>query len=525
MRSKYFDVDILIFLIVSYLLLCFSLTGLFKKAEKPSWHAWVPGLNFVTWSEIIGRPKWYPLLLLIPIVNLFIFVGMAVDMVRSFRQYRFRDSALAVIYAPAIFIKLSMGDKFTYAGPTLQQEKEYYKNIQEAKAAGDSYKLKKLEARNPYQKAAWREWVESVIFAVFAAGFIRMFLIEAFVIPTPSMEASLLVGDHLFVSKVHYGMRTPMTVFQIPLLHNRIPILNRESYLKKPDLPYYRFPALEKVDRLDPIVFNWPVGDSVYVAPDRAFTVGQVRRGEYTLSRKLPLTTRPLDKKDHYIKRAIGLPGDTLSIVDRVVHIDGKPIPAPKHAQFGYRVSSQNTRLNFKRLEDAGVNLAFCHPQIGLYYLTDEQVDFVRSLGDDIEVTPWPMTARPLFPFYDEDKGWTVDNYGPVFIPAKGSTIRLTPENIKTYWRAIQVYEHNDLDIRDGKVYINGELSDTYTFKQDYYWAMGDNRHNSEDSRAWGFVPEDHIVGKPLFIWLSTKNGSLGNGINWDRLFRSATKE
>lgn len=517
--------SVLIFLIVSYILLSISLYLLFPKAGKPAAYGLVPGLNFIAWAEIIGRPKWWPVLLLLPIVNLFIFCGMAVDMARSFGQYRFSDSALAVIYAPAMFFKLALGSQFQYGGPTLVKEREYYQRLHELKKAGDSYQYNKLEAKNPYKKAGWREWVESIVFAIFAAGFIRMFLIEAFVIPTPSMEGSLLVGDYLFVSKVHYGMRTPKTVLQIPLLHNRIPVLNRESYLKKPELPYYRFPALEKIDRFDPIVFNWPVGDSVYVAPDRAYTIGQIRREEYALSGRLPLTTRPLDKKDHYIKRAIGLPGDTLTIKDRVVYIDGRPIRQPEHVQFLYLVTSKGTRINLKKLDEAGVNLAFCQPDRGIYYLTDKQAELVRSLGDDISVTPWEMTPRPMFPFYDVNTGWTVDNYGPVYIPAKGATIELTPDNIKTYWRVIQVYEGNELKIDRGQVLINGQPAKTYTFRQDYYWAMGDNRHNSEDSRAWGFVPEDHIVGKPLFIWFSTKNGSMGNGINWDRILRSASKE
>lgn len=522
---KFPDVTVLLFLILSYVLLSVSLYLLFPKADIPAWHGLVPGLNFISWAELIGRPKWWAALLLLPIVNLFIFCGMAVDLVRSFGQYRFVDSALAVIYAPAIIFKLAINKNYQYLGPTLKNEQEYYNRLNGLKQAGDTYKYKKLESDNPYKKSALREWVESAVFAVFAAGFIRMFLIEAFVIPTPSMEGSLLVGDYLFVSKVHYGMRTPKTVLQVPLLHNRLPVVDRESYLTNPDLPYYRLPAIEKIDRFDPIVFNWPVGDSVYVAPDRAYTVGQIRRGEYTLSRNLPLTVRPLDKKDHYIKRAIGLPGDTLSIKDRVVHINGQPIRQPENAQFAYRVSTSETRINLKKLDEAGVNLAFCHPEMGLFYLTEKQVDVVKSLGNDIQVTPWPMSPRPMFPFYDVNTGWSVDDYGPVYIPAKGTTITLSPDNIKTYWRAIQVYEKNELELKNGAVYLNGNPETTYTFKQDYYWAMGDNRHNSEDSRAWGFVPADHIVGKPLFIWFSTKNGSAGNGINWERIFRSASKE
>lgn len=516
---------VLIFLIISYVLLSFSLFLLFPKAGKEGWKGLVPGLNFLTWAEIIGRPAWYPLLLLIPIVNLFIFCGMAVDMVRSFGQYKLVDSSLAVIYSPAIFFKLAKSPSIKYLGPTIVAEREYHEKLRSLQSENNQYKLKKLKAESPFEKSQAREWFESIVFAVFAAGFIRMFLIEAFVIPTPSMEGSLLVGDYLFVSKVHYGMRTPQTVLQVPLLHNRLPIVNRESYIEKPNLPYFRLPAIQTIERGSPIVFNWPVGDSVYVAADRAYTIGQIRRGEYTLPNKLPLTVRPVDKKDHYIKRAVGMPGDTLRIVDRVIYINGTAQQEPQHVQFAYQVSSTNTRINFKRLDEAGVNLAYCHPDMGLYYLTNDQVKLVKSLGPDIKVEPWPMTPRPLFPHFDVAKGWSVDNYGPIVIPSKGMTIQLTDENIKTYWRAIQVYEGNDLRIENDKVILNGVASEKYTFRQDYYWAMGDNRHNSEDSRAWGFVPFDHIVGKPLFIWFSTKNGSAGNGINWNRIFKSATSD
>ncbi|MEL6988717.1 MAG: DUF5684 domain-containing protein [Bacteroidota bacterium] len=226
----------LIFLIILYLLTSASLYFVFPKADVPAWKALVPGLNFVEWCKLIGRPGWWAALLLIPIVNIFIFAGMAVDLVRSFGKLQFVHSAAAVIFAPGIFSWLGFQKDEKYNGPILNQEKDYFKSIEEAKEKGEDYKVKKLVANNPYKKSGGREWAESIIFAVFAAAFIRMFLIEAYVIPTPSMEGSLLVGDFLFVSKAHYGIRPPMTVAMIPLLHNTIPLVGSESYLKKPSL-------------------------------------------------------------------------------------------------------------------------------------------------------------------------------------------------------------------------------------------------------------------------------------------------
>jgi signal peptidase I len=539
-------VSVLIFLIVSYVLLSVSLYMLFPKAGVDAVKGLIPGVNFVEWCKLIGRKPTHALWLLFPIVNIFIFVAMAIDLVRSFGKLEFKHTAAAVMYAPAIFFKLAKTQEDTYVGPTLVRESEYAKNIEEAKAAGDAYKLKQLEEKNPYKKSVAREWVESIVFAVFAAAFIRMFLIEAYVIPTPSMEGSLNVGDFLFVSKAHYGIRPPMTVAMIPLLHNQIPIINKESYLKKPSLAYSRLPALEKIEAGKPIVFNWPVGDSVYITSSRSYFVSQIERQPEYISQDRELmdkvknkdyVVRPVDKKDHYIKRCVAGPGDTLKIVDRQLYLNGKAVKNPKHLQYLYQIQlPQNVSINAKKLDQWGIDLgdnATGGPQLfnggqGYLYLDDEQVDKLKSLDTGVTIQSYPQTTEPtkLFPFDTIiGKNWSLDNYGPIWIPKAGATTPLSLANLAFYRRVIEVYENNKLEVKGTDIYINGQKSDSYTFKQDYYWAMGDNRHNSEDSRAWGYVPFDHIVGKPLFIWFSTKEGNIRNGINWDRLFMSASKE
>lgn len=526
-------------MLVGYVLLSISLYFIFPKAGQKGWKGLVPGLNFVVWCQIIGRKGTHALWLLFPLVNLFIYAGMAVDMVRSFGRYTFWDSALAVIATPFYFLYLAFDKKAEYGGPTLEKERAYKAQILEARQNNNSRQLKKLLQNNPYHKGPTREWAEAIVFAVFAAAFIRMFLFEAYVIPTSSMEGSLLVGDFLFVSKAHYGIRTPETVAMIPLLHNRIPILNRESYLKSPKLEHRRFAALEDIDRNDPIVFNYPEGDSVYVFPNRTWSIHDYERGAIPpdVARQIKgggkeLVTRPMDKKDHYIKRAIGIPGDSLEIRDRQVYINGQPGKTPKHVQFMYEVRFPQNGVNTSQFTDWGISSEDMIAQQGDAYiivLSDEQKEKVKGLDPSITITPFDLSRidnnpNKLFPHDPEHfPGWTVDNFGPIYIPKAGATVSISPANIALYKRIIGVYEGNDLAIRNDKIYINGEEADTYTFQMDYYWGMGDNRHNSEDSRVWGYVPADHIVGKPVVVWFSTREGSIANGINWSRLFRSVS--
>ena len=596
--EKYKTVGLLIFLVIWYVLLSISLMGVFKKSGVESWKGLVPVLHSLIWCDLTGRPKWHVVMLFIPIVNLFYYAGMSIDMVRSFGKNDFLHSLLSVIATPLFFFYLGNKPEEKYLGKIREMEASYAAQIEEARTGNKQRQYEKLMRENPYKKSSIREWSEAIIFAVFAAAFIRMFLIEAYKIPTSSMEGSLLVGDFLFVSKAHYGIRTPMTIAMVPLLHNTLPLTGKESYLTKPSLPYFRLPAFEEIDRNESIVFNYPEGDSVYVTPFRNFSVYDLRRNpDLKKDRQLRpyfaesnLRVRPTDKRDHYIKRCIAIAGDTLEIKNRDVYINGEKQVQPSQVQFQYLVKFK-TPLNMSKLEEMGItkedqgsanNNNGAGPGHMLLILTDEQKEALLEMDPEISIIPndlyevriprstdpndiakWgistahirgmldrvvlmTLTAKQvgqiqladssvvilpfnrseqLFPHDPKNFGnWSTDNYGPIYIPKKGQTISLNAENLPLYKRVIQNYEKNTLQLNNGKILINGEETNTYTFKQNYYWAMGDNRHNSEDSRFWGFVPEDHMVGKPLFIWMSTKGGGFLDGIRWERIFTTANK-
>ncbi|MCC6280578.1 MAG: S26 family signal peptidase [Saprospiraceae bacterium] len=529
--------SVLIFFIVLYILLGLSMMKLFEKAGIPGWKALVPGLAAMEWCKMIGRKPQYALWLLFPVVNFFIYAGMVIDMIRSFGKHSFWQSVMAVVFAPIPFFMIGANKEDTYQGPILEKERVYHRLHHEAVEKKDKLALKKLETEYAFMhKTQTREWSEAIIFAVFAAAFIRMFLVEAYVIPTSSMEGTLKVGDFLFVSKAHYGIRTPMTVIQFPLIHNRfsqngkglLGFLDNESYLEEPSLPYYRLPAIESVDRNEPVVFNWPVGDSVVLLPERSFDVGQLKRQTGgIIPPGAEVVTRPVDKKDHYIKRCVAIAGDSIMIRDAQLYVNGQPAQNPTHRQFLYHVTPS---VNLKKLDEWGVSLKDAGANAaaqGYFMLDDDQVAKIKSLAPNVQVERVPQErAQPGYVYPNDAKQygtWNVDNYGPIYIPKQGATVALNSKSLPFYWRIIKVYEHNELETRDGKIFINGQEATTYTFKQNYYWMMGDNRHNSEDSRIWGYVPEDHIVGKPLFIWFSTKNGNFREGIRWNRIFKSAS--
>ncbi|MBQ6870771.1 MAG: S26 family signal peptidase [Bacteroidales bacterium] len=383
----------------------------------------------------------------------------------------------------------------------------------------------------------WLEWLDALIFALVAATFIRMFFIEAYTIPTGSMEKTLLVGDYLFVSKVAYGPRVPETPVSFPLVHNVMPITGGESYSEIIKNDYRRLKGFSNVKRDDIVVFGFPHGDTVLKALPQDDYYQLVRMNdnnrEYTQKMYGPVIVRPNDKKDNYVKRCVAVAGDTLSVVNGNVVVNGVPQPEFEGLQSTYTVYTNGSAINPKILKEIGLTPqeVYFDPSLPGYpdmTLTKSELAKVKDLAvvaeirENIDVYPpdYPDSPILLFPF-TENFEWTRDNYGPIWVPAKGATVELTLENLPLYQRIISAYEKNSLEVKDGEIYINGEKSDSYTFKQDYYFMMGDNRHHSLDSRYWGFVPEDHIVGKPAMLWFSTdKYESFPSNIRWNRLFK-----
>lgn len=379
----------------------------------------------------------------------------------------------------------------------------------------------------------WLDWLDAIIFAVIVVTFINIFWFQSFKIPSSSMESTLYTGDHLFVSKLSYGPRLPQTPLTIPFTHNTIG--SKESYSKAWQCDYRRIKGFRHVRRGDVVVFGFPNGDTVmtklpaddYYAFERAYGKPYVEKNFG------PLKVRPADKVDHYVKRCVATPGDTLSVINGVVHIGSVPEEILPGMQNSYRVVTSGQKINPRTLEQIGLNSKdyYFDPSLPGYPampLTAQMIDKVKALSvvdtvaANIDVYPpdYPDSPMSLFPF-EESFRWTRDNYGPLWIPQKGATVSLNIDNLPLYRRIISVYEANTLEVKDGEIFINGELATEYTFKQDYYWMMGDNRHNSLDSRYWGFVPEDHIVGRPALIWLSTdSNRKFPANIRWRRFLK-----
>lgn len=531
-------------LLVGYVLLCGTLYRIFEKAGENPKHALIPVYNFMVVSKIVGRKASYGLLMLVPILNIFIFSALMVDLARSFGRNGFLEHVAAVLLSPFYFFWLGRRDDVHYVAPAMKVEREWRDEMRAAQKSGNKRQIRKVSEKNPFPRSSTREWGENIIFAVFAASFIRLLLIEPYIIPTPSMEGSLMVGDFLFVSKAHYGLRLPETVLQLPLAHNRVPKMDAESYFEQPSLPYRRLPAIEPIDRYDPVVFNVPAGDSVYIFPERTYTSSDYTTG--TIARARPryaraietgrkkLVTRPRDKKDLYVKRAVGMPGETLELRDRDLYIDGERVEHPSTVQFLYQVAFSGSP-NTRDWGDLGIAEDDVNPYKGdnnfLIFLSNEQKEALKASDPAATFTHFNYDQGDFqgLGMYPHDvkhyPRWSNDNYGPITIPAAGQTIALTPENFSIYFRPIKVYEGNEVEMRGDQFFINGEAATEYTFQQDYYWMMGDNRHNSEDSRVWGFVPFDHVVGKPLFIWFSLRENSFSKGIEWDRIFKSASTD
>lgn len=355
-----------------------------------------------------------------------------------------------------------------------------------------------LKPRPGQRKSVWREWMDAIIFAVIAATIIRTFFIEAYTIPTPSMEKSLLVGDFLFVSKVSYGARVPMTPLSFPFAHHTMPVFGGKSYLEWIKIGYHRLPGFGHVKRGDCVVFNWPAENE----------------------------GRPIDKKENYIKRCIGEAGDTITIRERQVYINSTIFTNPEFSQSSYHVVTDGTGFSENAISRLGLRDGEAISPVEFnFHLTNKEADEMKAFGNvkriDANTVPKDVYQDFIFPF-DSKYHWNVDNFGPLYIPKKGATIKIDTSNISVYRKVIGEYEQNKLEERNGQIIVNGQPITSYTFKMNYYFMMGDNRHNSADSRFWGFVPEDHIVGKAVFIWMSwDTNGTFLNKIRWKRLFHT----
>ena len=405
-------------------------------------------------------------------------------------------------------------------------------------------------------------WVDALVFALVAVYFINLFFFQNFVIPSSSLEKSLLTGDYLFVSKVSYGPRIPETPLSMPLTQHTLPIINTKSYIEWPHWDYRRVKGLGHVKLNDIVVFNYPAGDTLcsadaykdqdyyalcsYIGKSLLASQGMeqpdlkamnpVAQRDYlesvmAMGRKYmkdnpveygEIITHPTDRRENYVKRCVGLPGQTLQIKNRIVYLNGKANKEPDNVQYSYyvKLKGQMPTELMDELSISNEDMASLN-QYGYLPLTQKAAKKLAARKDivaDIRLNTDAQTGD-LYPL-NAYTGWTRDNYGPVWIPKKGATVKLNMKNIAVYERPIRAYEHNDLKVKDGQIYINGRLAHSYTFKMDYYWMMGDNRHNSADSRYWGFVPEDHIVGKPIFIWWSHNPDHPGfSGIRWSRLF------
>lgn len=406
------------------------------------------------------------------------------------------------------------------------------------------------KSKNPKIRIAL-EWVDDILFALIAVYFINLFVFQNYQIPSSSLEKSLLVGDYLFVSKLSYGPRVPNTPLSFPLVQNTLPFFNSKSYLEWPEWGYKRVKGCGKVKRNDIVVFNFPAGDTVALNrqnPDYYTSVAEYGRNNLWLNKQVfgDIIYRPVDKRENYVKRCIGMPGDTIQVIDNVVYIDGKKADEPEYIQFNYFVQTNGRHFTDEEFRKLGISLddrqlaasipfykerlsymdldTDANGDYGLVYhlpLTNQALADIKKYDFVKKIVIEPEELGGMTYPVDYRTGWTRDNFGPLWIPKKGATIELTERNLKLYSRCIRNYENNTLEVDGNKVLINGKSATTYTFKYDYFFMMGDNRHNSADSRSWGFVPEDHIVGKPILIWLSLdKDRSLfDGGIRWNRLF------
>ena len=477
---------------------------LYIRAGRKAWEAIVPIYNAVVLMKIINRPWWWVILLFIPIINLFMIPVVWVETIRSFGRNSRPETFLVI---------LTLGFYVYYVNYALDVEHIKDRSLKPRSNAG--------------------EWVNSIVFAVVAATLVHTYFMQPYLIPSSSLEKSLLIGDFLIVSKFHYGARVPMTTVAAPMVHDTIPLIKKKSYLFSDDfenrefslknklqLPYLRLPAFEKIARNEIVVFNQPADtllDMNDFHPDRNYY-------------------KPVDKKTNLVKRCVGIAGDSLEIRDGYVYINGEKTVLPDRAlpQYNFIVNtdgqaiSQVSLINRYNVREGG------RMQNGNYFLTLTDKEAAR-IAKNPAVKSVTKQLQPkgqngdVFP-HVPGLGWNTDNYGPIYIPEKGATVKLDKNSLPFYKRIISEYEKNTLIVNGDEIMINGKITDEYTFKQDYYWMMGDNRQNSLDARAWGYVPFDHVVGKPVFIWFSWDSNETNivrklKSIRWDRVFTTVEGE
>ncbi|WP_300978690.1 signal peptidase I [Flavobacterium sp.] len=489
---------------------CIYFIGTFKlyvKAGRKAWEALIPIYNTILLMQIINRPKWWLFLLLIPIINLIILPVIWVETIRSFGKNKTTDTFIVI---------LSLGFYILYLN--------YNTN-----------KLIYIKDRDLKSKGTLGETISSLLFAVIVATIVHTYIIQPFTIPSSSMEKSLLVGDFLFVSKFHYGARIPMTTIALPMVHDSIPFLKSKSYLFSDDfskketsiinifqLPYLRLPGFQKIERNDIVVFNQPADtlrDMDNFSPDRNYY-------------------KPIDKKTNLVKRCVGIPGDSLEVRNGYVFIDGKQTKLSERTklQFSYTVKFKGQFLSYEeacnilKLYDITDGIAYDYKS-GEYFVqaTEEAITNARSnpyiLSLELRKKNKGDQDFKVFP-HNTNYNWNADFFGPIYIPEKGKTIDINLKILPLYKRIITEYEGHQLSVRGNQIFIDNRHATSYTFKQDYYWMMGDNRDNSIDARFWGFVPFDHVIGKPIFIWLCWNTDGKGiNKIRWNRMFTTVAGE